>query len=82
MELNEGEVICPDCNGEKKIADPKLNYYVFWIKCPKCKGAGKLDWIENIVGKQNPINFKISSLFGTQPLKNNVGSIFKLGSIS
>ena len=29
MELNEGEVICPDCNGEKKIADPKLNYYVF-----------------------------------------------------
>jgi len=53
VELKLGEVICDECDGNKSnLVD---NFYYF--KCNKCHGTGKLDWIENIVGKRtsNPI---------------------------
>lgn len=48
MELEEGEVICPRCNGTGY--DP--NQGTYWPKqyCKKCRGNKKIDWIENIVG--------------------------------
>jgi hypothetical protein len=36
--LTPGEVVCDRCNGN--------DYF-----CEKCLGEGKLDWIENVVGK-------------------------------
>ena len=32
--------------------DPKCPNFIIEM-CPKCLGAGTLDWIENIVGKRN-----------------------------
>ena len=49
MNLNPGEVICDKCNGEIFIGD-ESNTEI----CSKCLGAGKVDWIENIVGKMYP----------------------------
>ncbi len=51
--LNPGDVICYECKGEglyKPI--PSDIYNGYWkMQCDVCHGAGKLDWIENIVGK-------------------------------
>ncbi len=44
MKLNTGDVICDKCNGK--------NAGSYDIVCTKCHGSGKLDWIENIVGKK------------------------------
>ena len=41
MKLKPGEIICPVCHGE---------YYDDHYSCMKCKGKGKLDWVENIMG--------------------------------
>jgi hypothetical protein len=50
-DLEEGEVICNVCDGggsyPKKFAeleDPK------YLRCYKCNGAGKLDWVTNVMG--------------------------------
>ena len=48
IELNEklGEIICPECKGEKQI-----NRGVYGVvMCQKCQGKGKLDWCEQAVG--------------------------------
>ncbi len=50
MKLELGEIKCDKCKGKKNI-----NRGVYGIvPCSKCKGVGKLDWIENIVGKKEP----------------------------
>lgn len=75
MELNEGEIKCPECYGNKKITDPKLSY-IYWITCPKCKGKGKLDWIENIVGKKEEFRLDFSVEYTIQYLTGS-NSFFK-----
>lgn len=45
-----GEKICCRCLGKGEILHGKLE--VMDHVCPKCKGKGTLDWIENIVGVQ------------------------------
>jgi len=59
LEIKDGEVICDRCDGEGKIETIKPDDYiaVYYIQCPKCRGIGKLDWIENIVGKQTQLRF-------------------------
>jgi DnaJ-class molecular chaperone len=42
--------VCNECTG-KGYQKEKRDVYV--RICPKCKGAGRLDWIENIVGKKS-----------------------------
>lgn len=42
------EFVCYNCNGKKRI---KLK------ECPVCNGYGRLDWIENIVGKKEENSF-------------------------
>lgn len=48
--LKEGEMVCPKCEGGSwpqkflDITSPS------WVRCPKCKGKGTLDWVENIMG--------------------------------
>ena len=48
------EVICDKCGGVGSVI-VKYNYYKHnhtRAKCPKCKGTGKLDWIERIIGRK------------------------------
>jgi len=58
-ELEEGEVICNKCNGKRRIRTDKPKWWQLRLSeveslCPKCFGDGKLDWIENAVGKKRP----------------------------
>ena len=63
-DLEEGEMICSKCKGVgflKKIKSENISIYK--DVCPKCHGAGKLDWIENVIGKK-PSNNSSSSTSG------------------
>jgi len=46
INLKDGEVICPECKGH--------SYNDYSRYCHRCFGAGKLDWIDMIVGKEHP----------------------------
>lgn len=52
--LEPGEVKCDMCNGEGRAGwtIPIQHIRSYPIICGKCRGTGKLDWIENIVGKR------------------------------
>jgi len=57
-DLQDGEVVCSKCNGKRQIKTDKppwwrLNFKELEI-CSKCWGDGKLDWIENVIGKKKP----------------------------
>ena len=46
-DLKEGEVFCDCCDGIGIVRNEEgPNFH-----CSKCRGAGKLDWVENVVGK-------------------------------
>ena len=45
--LEEGEIICSECNGTGVNRHGTFEYV-----CSKCQGDGKLDWVENVVGKK------------------------------
>lgn len=49
IKLDPGDVICDKCGGEKLT--PVRAIGNIKMLCPRCDGKGKLDWIENIVGK-------------------------------
>jgi hypothetical protein len=57
MNLKPGEVICEVCNGQGHVNQEND---VFSDPCYYCYGTGKLDWIENIVGKTLPV-FQLQS---------------------
>lgn len=50
IKLNPGEEFCPKCNGKGKTLMKKD----VTLTCSKCYGFGKLDWIENAMGKKLP----------------------------
>lgn len=57
--LKKGEVKCDECSGcgsivkvKTTMVDLKHISYDMMSPCPKCKGDGKLDWVENVVGKK------------------------------
>ena len=60
--LRKGEMLCPSCNGKgylgisltrsKSIGRAKPK------PCDKCKGNGKIDWVENITGKKGHFNHR------------------------
>lgn len=48
-----GEVFCDHCDG---IGIDKSKKGPGTYHCKKCRGTGKLDWVENIVGgKRRPL---------------------------
>jgi hypothetical protein len=49
MILEPDEVICNRCDGSGE--EPGEFVGGFEITCSRCWGTGKLDWIENIMGK-------------------------------
>jgi hypothetical protein len=46
--LEEGEMICPICNG---TGNDKENVFV----CEKCDGNGKVDWVSNVISQNKEI---------------------------
>jgi hypothetical protein len=53
LKLEAGEIICDKCDGKTFIqyTEKRGNgFYPMKMVCPKCKGHGKLDWVENITG--------------------------------
>ena len=50
MKLEEYEEICPRCQGQGLISNILSSAH--GLPCLKCRGTGKLDWLENIFGKK------------------------------
>lgn len=70
MKLKKGEIICNKCNRSVMYSRPQFKDEPFdsylaeiAILCNKCKGTGKLNWIENIVGKKNVKKLEIKFTF-------------------
>jgi len=67
IKLNPGEILCPKCNGDRecevgsKSEDPDGNEYIITAFCDVCHGTGKLDWIEQVVGKRSKNNMFTAS---------------------
>lgn len=68
LELNEelGEMVCDKCEGagscNTTYSEETSPYY--W-RCPKCKGKGKVDWVENILGAKPLLVRGLSASFVT-----------------
>ena len=60
LKLEEGEIICSECEG-RGTKPSSINSATMASICKKCQGDGKLDWIENIVGKVP----KLTGFFGS-----------------
>ena len=60
LKLEEGEMICDKCEGKGCISS-KIDPTTMASSCQKCQGTGKVDWIENIVGKKPEMQFGSSS---------------------
>lgn len=55
MKLKKDEIKCDECDGTGSIlGEPNLNRRQYYTTCEKCRGEGKLDWIETITGKKGP----------------------------
>ncbi len=52
MKLEYNEIICPECNGEKYTEIEWTPYYNIKKLCKRCKGNGKLDWIDNMLNRK------------------------------
>ena len=53
IKCEEGELICDKCEGRGSIPSIQ-NPQTMASTCSKCLGAGKVDWVENILGKKPP----------------------------
>jgi len=52
MNLQEGELICDKCNGTGQSIEELTETSKKWTWCSKCYGSGKVDWIDNIMGRR------------------------------
>lgn len=53
IELKEGERFCTKCDGKGCIPiKKKEGLRTVMLKCDKCLGDGKIDWIEEAIGKK------------------------------
>ncbi len=51
MKLKPDEVICLKCKGTGKLKSWTSGDFEIIPECSNCWGAGKLDWIERVMGK-------------------------------
>jgi len=79
MKLKEGEHICHKCDGKGSWYE-ETEFGDLHTTCTWCWGNGKVDWIENVVGVQNPFVFDSSSitvsLHSSQPPSAQPGDLF------
>jgi len=57
LKLEESEIICDKCEGR--------GFFDNRILCPKCLGAGKVDWIDNVMGKKPLDRYSSSSYYAS-----------------
>mgnify|MGYP002628953280 CR=1 FL=1 len=81
MEIEPGEVICDKCNGTGETIRLFMFNYSGMNEhgerkdmCPKCKGDGKLDWIDNVLGKKPVFKFKMHHQWGVRLMDHHIGS--------
>lgn len=53
MTLESGYVVCDKCGGSGYVPVNLVDEYQHQRSCSKCRGTGKLDWVENIIGKRS-----------------------------
>lgn len=58
IDLKEGEHWCPSCKGKGSHPPQPLGQYEVAAQCKKCNGAGKLDWLERVMGVKTPFDFE------------------------
>lgn len=52
IDLQEGEIICDVCKGN--FCTQRLHEDMIYRQvCYKCNGAGKVDWVDNVLGKKS-----------------------------
>ena len=49
--LREGEFFCPQCKGRGMCLSGLYPSKYHLLKCSMCHGKGKLDWIDEIMGR-------------------------------
>ena len=55
ISLNEGEHFCPKCDGKGKVNQKTRDFTKFntiQLVCSECLGDGKIDWVEEVIGKK------------------------------
>ncbi len=73
LKLEEGEMICDKCDGKGTITS-RIDTNCASM-CQKCQGLGKVDWVENIVGKK-PEGIGMSSSSGPSCGSTSISSGF------
>jgi hypothetical protein len=48
-------IICDECNGKGNVPFKNQDILNDFHRCKKCRGLGKLNWIENIFGRKELI---------------------------
>jgi hypothetical protein len=72
--LEEGEIFCDRCNGSGDAGDNKFpGAWRSWEPtCSKCWGTGKLNWIENVFGKEFP--YPMNGTSGSSGINGSSGT--------
>ena len=67
--MKEDEYKCYKCNGSGNYSTRADSPYFYecLVKCPICKGTGKLDWISNIIKPKNDRKLELEFTF--KPIK-------------
>lgn len=53
-DLKEGEVLCPECEGSGSHPKDLEKESMYFNRCMRCLGEGKLDWVEAAMQKREP----------------------------
>jgi len=80
--LKEGEMICSRCEGTRLLVTGEMEFSSFDGTsipsveiCDKCLGTGKVDWVENVVGKDDGLAIHILS--NNPPTSASLGSLWE-----
>lgn len=74
MSLNEDvKMKCPKCKGLGQVGQTKYEEQIYKIVCPKCYGIKEIDWIENIMGRdEQELVWRVLAIEGSLPPDNYV----------
>ncbi len=67
--MKDSEYTCYKCKGtgNSSVCVKSPHFYECLVKCPICKGTGKLDWISNIIEPKNNGKLEVDIL--VKPIK-------------